>query len=234
VSSAPVVGRTITAAPGGEIQVIVTRDFSQVQPVTVPVRGGPGERTPPPVYVDLQSADLQSFGGAEQDTDADTVTLRGVAEGTYHVHINPTQGYVASAISGSTNLLTTPLRVSSDGRAGPIYVTLRDDFASLSPRVRGAPASTQVEPMLAMAIPLDTPEVRVMPLAVYTTMPQAPSIQVPPGRYLVIGMMPAQFRTVQYRDPDVLRDLMSKGVTVTLGPGEKKEVEVSPLPEEDQ
>ncbi|HKO18654.1 MAG TPA: carboxypeptidase-like regulatory domain-containing protein, partial [Acidobacteriaceae bacterium] len=233
VGSAPLIGSKIAAAPAADIQVNVTREFTntQQQPTIVVQTGGPGH-SPPPVYLDLQPADGTGFNvlATEPDAEGDTVTLHNVPEGTYHVHINASQGYVASAMSGSTNLLTTPLTVGPGGSAAPIYITLRDDFASLSCRLgTGQPpedsASTQ-QPVFVLAIPLDTPEVRSQPVGFYPQPFRLPSSPVAPGHYLLVPMSSNGMQSIEYRDPAILHELMSKGVSVNLAPGAKESVDV--------
>lgn len=234
VASAPLVGTSVTAAPAPDLQIVVTKDFTdQQQQTMMPVQGGGQPRTPPPVYVDLQPVDAAgSYGFGEPEVEGDTVTLRGANEGTFHVHINPARGYVASAMSGSTNLLTSPLTIGSGGSTAPIYVTLRDDFATLSCRIRQTQgAAPEPQMVFAMAVRLDAPETRPVMLPLFSpaistdTMRPTPA-KVAPGRYLVLATRQAGVMGVEYRSPDVLPELMSKGVVVTVGPGENADVEV--------
>lgn len=237
VGSAPVTGAKITAAPAADILVNVTRNFTNTQQPTVELTDGQPGHSNPPVYIDLRSVDdVTLFSSSKQDVQGDTITIHDVPEGTYHVHINAPQGYVASAMSGSTNLLTTPLTVGPGGSTAPIYVTLRDDFASLSCRLgTGQPpddASTQ-QPIFVLAIPLDTPEVRPQPVGFYPQPFRLPSSTVAPGRYLLVAMSSNGMQNIEYRDPAILRDLMSKGISVTLAPGAKESVEVPLMPSGD-
>jgi hypothetical protein len=242
VGSSPLIGRTITAAPAADIQVNVTRNFTstqqQQQQPNIQLNAGGTARPAPPVYIDLQPADGSgSYANSEPDAQGDTITLHNVAEGTYHVHINAPQGYVASAISGSTNLLTTPLTVGAGGSAAPIYIALRDDYASLSCSLQtGQPSNSAaaLEPAVyVIGIPLDTPEARVSPLGFYPQQFRLPTSNLPPGRYLVLAAPPERIQTLEYHNPEVLHQLMSKGVTVTLAPGEKSSVDVPLMPDGD-
>jgi hypothetical protein len=242
VASAPVVGSTITAAPAPDLQIVVTRNFTDPQQQTVmPVQGGPA-RTPPPVYLDLQPVDAgaSSYGFGEPEVEGDTVTLRGVSEGTFHVHINATRGYVASAISGSTNLLTSPLMIGSAGSTAPIYVTLRDDFATLSCRTKQMEDESQeLQPVFVMAVRLDAPETRPVMLPLFSRAMASGSLRpmptkVAPGRYLVLATRQSHVMGLEYRNPEVLPDLMSKGVVVTVGPGENADVEVPVMTDGDE
>jgi hypothetical protein len=240
VGSAPLIGGTITAAPAADIQVNVTRNFTSTQQQPQPNiqfnAGGTG-RPAPPVYIDLQRVDdNNTFSNSEQDIEGDTVTLHNIPEGTYHVHINAPQGYVASAISGATNLLATPLTVGGGGSAAPIYVTLRDDYATLSCRIKTneqPDAIGQQTPVFVVAIPLDTPELRVVSVG-FSSQPLSTSTSVvPPGRYLVVAGPPGRIQTLEYRNPEILHDLMSKGAIVTLAPGAKESVDIPLMPDGD-
>jgi len=243
VASAPVVGTGVTATPAPDLEVVVTKNFTdqQSQQTMVPVVGSAQARTPPPVYVDLQAVDASgSFGFGEPEVEGDTVTLHGASEGTFHVHINPTRGYVASAMSGSTNLLSSPLTIGSGGSTAPIYVTLRDDFATLSYRTKQMEDEPSVvQPVFVMAIRLDAPESRPVVLPIFSpamtggTM-RPPSTKVAPGRYLVLATRQAGVMGLEYRNPEVLPELMSKGAVVTVGPGENADVEVPVITEGDE
>ena len=57
-------------------------------------------------------------------------------------------------------------------------------------------------------------------------------VNLAPGHYLVLAAHDPQFLdNLEYRNPDVLRDLSSKGVTVNLTGGQKADVEVPLMPE---
>ena len=238
VGSAPIVGGTITAAPAADVQVNVTRNFTNTQQPTVEPASGQSGRSNPPAYIDLRSADdIGFYSNSEQDVQGDTITLHNIPEGTYHVHINAPQGYVASAMSGSTNLLTTPLTVGTGGSAPPIYVTLRDDFASISCQLQtGQLPQDNVnsqQPIVVFGIPLDAPEARLAPMGFYPQPFRVPAMNVAPGRYLLLALSPNRIQNLEYRDPTLLHELTSKGVTVTLSPGAKESVEVPFIPDGD-
>jgi hypothetical protein len=60
------------------------------------------------------------------------------------------------------------------------------------------------------------------------------SIQnVPPGRYLVLAFS-NPYQNLEYRNEEVLRQYESKGTIVTLEPGQKAEVKVSVLAEDEE
>jgi hypothetical protein len=88
-----------------------------------------------------------------------------------------------------------------------------------------------------MAIPLDRPETPLIgPLGFAAASPLGEGIasrnnhtlvNLAPGHYLVLAAHDPQFLdNLEYRNPDVLRDLASQGVTVNLTGGQKADVEV--------
>jgi hypothetical protein len=52
-----------------------------------------------------------------------------------------------------------------------------------------------------------------------------------PGHYLILASHDQQaLFNLEYRNPDVLRDLTSQGTTVSLSPGQKDDIEVPLMP----
>ena len=237
VGSSPLVDKRISAVPAADIQVNITREFTHIQPQTIyaPTSGSPDRPRPAPVYIELRRVDDVVSPGVQLDSDGDTVTLRGVAEGTYHVHINTSLGYVASAVSGSTNLLTEPLTVGS-GAPPPFYVTLRDDFAYATFRMATASAASPADSRarVVVSIPLDSPEQRVVQNGMLLPMSPLRGVVLPPGRYLVLATDSVTFQTLEYRNPELLDKLMHKGIVVNLAAGQTSEVEVPVLQTEEQ
>ncbi len=254
VGSAPVHGAPVTPSPTSNIPIYVHREFTNPNPSSssnVQVFSGPAnvqnQRTPA-VYVFLQplasnrgsSANLAPVLPSDPD---DTLKLQNVTEGVYHVNVQSTQGgYVASATCGTTDLLRDPLTVGASGSAFPIVVTLRDDAASVSGTILpGSAASTPTptdggpaNPIIVMGIPLDRPETN--PLAsgvmINPSMPQGSFRigMVPPGRYLFVASSRQIYQELEYRNPDILRDLMTEGTPVTLSAGQKTDIQVPLLP----
>jgi hypothetical protein len=240
VATAPLV-QTITPVPAADIQVNVTRDFTNqqnTQQSAIMISAGPPGARTPPVYMDLQPVDQagSSIGisSGELNGQSDTMTLRNIPEGVYHVRINAPQGYVASASSGGTNLLTTPLTVGSGASNPPINITLRDDTATLAVRPQtGQPETSGAinqQSLFSICIPLDAPETRSVQMSWFGQR-SLQGIPVPPGRYLALVGSLNLLQTVEYRDPDVLKDLMSKGVVVTVSGGQKLQIDVPVLPD---
>jgi hypothetical protein len=158
-----------------------------------------------------------------------------VPEGVYHVQISAPQGYVASATSGGTNLLATPLTVGSGGSNPPINITLRDDMATLTVRPQTGqpetPGPIDQQTLFSICIPLDAPETRSIQTG-WSGLPRTfLKMPVPPGRYLALAGPFGMLQTLEYRDPEVLKDLTSKGVVVTVSGGQKLQIDVPVLPD---
>jgi hypothetical protein len=259
VGSGPVHGAPVTPSPTSDIPIYVHREFTNPNPSNSNSQvfsrqgfsgqgSGQNERMPAvSVFLQPLAPNRGSNGSLAPvlpgDPD-DSLKLQNVTEGVYHVNVQSTQGgYVASATCGTTDLLRDPLTVGASGSASPIVVTLRDDSASLSGTIlQNSAAPTQLptdggpaNPILVMGIPLDRPETNPLVSGVMIN----PSMQqgsfrmgsVPPGRYLFVAYASQQiFQELEYHNPEVLRDLMTKGTPVTLSAGEKTDIQVPLLP----
>ena len=168
-----------------------------------------------------------------------------LSEGLYDLFANADGAYVASAVSGITDLLREPLRVGSGESPQPIQVTFRDDAASLQVTVAdpsfvadlNAATARPVQVYAIYVISLDEP--RRLPVSQFsisaTALTTGASLRnLAPGRYLVLALRQDEMTpwTAEYRNPDVLAQLISKGVVVNLAPSEKESVRVPALAEE--
>ena len=251
VGRGPVHVAPVTAVPAVDIPVNVHRDFTNPQSGSAfrPIRLGAGGNIQqmPPVSLYLESVDTNQGTGAGlapigPDDSEDSLKLQNVTQGVYHVRVQSTMGdYVASASCGTTDLMHDPLTVGAAGSGCPIEVTLRDDPATVTGTLAtGAVPQTPQNPadagiIFVMGIPLDQPESN----PVQSAMPWQGKFQlgaIPPGRYLFIASrrnsFQSMFQDIEYRNPDVLRDLTAKGIVVTLSAGQKAEIQVPLQPEE--
>lgn len=166
---------------------------------------------------------------------------RNLSEGTFRVSADSyVGGYVASFTSGTTDLLREPLRVLPGVPPRPIEITIRDDSASINARLAPSanllPQATNDQPVFILGIPLDRPQAQAINFAVQ--LDNFSMDNLAPGRYLILAshhqmtmsMQPTQ--GIEYRDEDVVRDLMSKGATITLSPGQKTDLEIPLMPED--
>lgn len=192
---------------------------------------------------EFQSRSRQrSNNSADPNTSAIDLT-----EGVYRFLLQPNRGYVASASSGATDLLREPLRVGPAQSPQPIQVSIREDVAALrialtDPAGLDSTSATGLrsEQLAAiLCIPLDQParEPITQFILISSAVNSGTSFgNLAPGRYLVlasrqddqIGFSP------EYRNPDVLPTLLSKGVVVTLSPNDNASITVPLLPAEAQ
>lgn len=169
-----------------------------------------------------------SFANLEGPPGHQSLILRNIDTGKYSVEAMP-QGswYVQSAEYGQTNLLTDDLVLTAGAPALPIEVVLRNDGASLAGTVSardGADASATV-----VALAERTPN--ASPKIAYYSPPRDQSTQdtaaftmdsLAPGDYLVLAFDHAD--RVEYANPEVLQNYLSRATHVTLVAGQQAKV----------
>jgi hypothetical protein len=165
------------------------------------------------------------------------LVVENAREGKYRVWVMPNRGYVASATSGGVDLLHQPLMVGAGGASAPIEITLRDDTATLDGTVSPIPP-TGDEPnpygggVFVFCYPIESEVGRLV--QGFAGADGKFSIQnLPPGRYLVLAFSTPN-QNLEYRNQEVLRQYESKGTIVTLEPGQKAEVKLSVLTEDEE
>ncbi|HEX9202208.1 MAG TPA: hypothetical protein VF865_21800, partial [Acidobacteriaceae bacterium] len=237
VAGAPLHAAAINPTGTADIPIIVRRELTGRTNVQPGFQG-------PSVSVNLQPADLSKGfmnnftgnGPSKPGDGDDALKLQNVVEGLYRVAVFPRLGYAASVTYGTTDLLREPLSIGASGPSGPIEVTLRDDYATLSGRLLPSTAPQTQSPddsdiVFVQCIPLDRPESQSLGNAAIWqgqfTMPN-----LPPGRYLVLASHEQLQNGIEYRNPDVVRDLLSKGTVVTLSANQKTDIQVPLMPEE--
>jgi hypothetical protein len=166
---------------------------------------------------------------------------RNLSEGLFRVTADTMSfGYVSSITSGSTDLLREPLRILPGVAPRPIEITIRDDSASIDARLAPAanllPQATSDQPVSILCIPLDHPQAQAHGVA--TPQDEFAIKGLAPGRYLILAshqdlsMNTERTPSIEYRNPDVLRDLIPKGAVVTLSSGQQASVQVPLMPED--
>jgi len=164
------------------------------------------------------------------------LVVENAREGKYRVWVMPNRGYVASATSGGVDLLHKPLVVGAGGASAPIEITLRDDTATLDGTVSPIPP-TGGEPnpyggVSVFCFPIESGVGRLV--QGFAGVDGTFSMQnLPPGRYLVLAF-PTPYQNLEYRNEEVLRQYESKGTIVTLEAGQRAEVKVSVLTEDEE
>jgi hypothetical protein len=252
VAGKPVKAPPITLVPAGQISVVVRQEYTATQPTTdsnPPQTNylnteiafqAPSRRS---LEISLQSLHPGSPGANLKNTPNkgdDDLVLDNVQQGTYHVVARAYRGYVASITSNGTDLIRQPLVVGSGGTSAPIEVTIRDDSATLTGSVSFPDPNTQLTPdsfFTITCIPLDAGSGAPLPQGgayrgKFTVQ------NLPPGRYLVLAFTNSMTKnnpmmSIEYQNEDVMRNYQSKGTVVTLSPGQKADIQVPLIPEEE-
>jgi hypothetical protein len=245
VAGGPVRGAPISLMSSGVIPVVVREEYTTDSSTGTPEGPGQvfsriGSGRPRSLELMLQpdgtkgpAAGLRNSTGKGNED----LVVENVREGKYRVWVMPNRGYAASATSGGVDLLHKPLVVGAGGASAPIEITLRDDTATLEGTVSPVPP-TGGEPnpygggVFVFCFPIESEVGR--PVQGFAGVDGKFSMQnVPPGRYLVLA-----FRTpnqnLEYRNEEVLRQYESKGTIVTLEAGQKAEVKVPVLTEDEE
>jgi carboxypeptidase family protein len=138
--------------------------------------------------------------------------------GTYNLGISSYgPGYVRTATSGGTDLLTEPLVVPSTGNVSPIEVVLGSDGATITGVVRGAEG-----PGVIVAVPDDENRQPTLSGFGFGSVRQFRLPALAPGDYTIYATRPSQ--DADYSDRDTLKPFRSKAVHVTLAPNQTTEV----------
>jgi len=245
IAGGPVQGAPISLVSSGLIPVVVREEYTTDS--ASGTREGPGQvfsrvgsGRPRSLELMLQPDGTRGPAiGLRNPTGKgnEDLVIENAREGKYRVWVMPNRGYVASATSGGVDLLHKPLVVGAGGASAPIEITLRDDTATLDGTVSPMPPTGR-EPdpygggVFVFCFPIESEVGR--PVQGFPGVDGKFSMQnLPPGRYLVLA-----FRTpnqnLEYRNEEVLRQYESKGAFVTLGAGQKAEVKVPLLTEDEE
>jgi hypothetical protein len=156
----------------------------------------------------------------EGEGDDKRMVVKRVEPGSYSVDIRPNPGwYVESALYGSVDVLTEDLTVPEGGTTEAIEVTLRNDGARVSGNVRGRGATAASG--MVLLVPSRAPRL----VKVTRIVNGAFNIgDLAAGLYRAIAIDQAE--DLEYRNPDALRDYLTKAQDVTLGPKQESRVDL--------
>jgi Carboxypeptidase regulatory-like domain len=186
----------------------------------------------PPLGVRLmatQPGSSDSYATLEGPAGAQTLIFRNVEPGMYSVELMP-QGsfYVQSAEYGQGNLLTDDLTVTAGAPALTMDVVLRDDVASLGVTVKPSsgldvPATIVVVPARGSNMPPRTTQ--YSPSRDPTGgRSEAEISSLAPGEYFVLAF--DHIDSVEYSNPDVLKDYLPQAAHATLSANQNNRVTV--------
>jgi hypothetical protein len=225
VRDTPVRGQPLTVLPTHPIPVTIRKEFTNPEnesPQVTMIENG--------VQVEIsRDINIMLFSTTDNDalgvnlrrergnTDDSAWVLENVLPGKYWVLTYANQGYVASITAGGTDLSREPLVVGPGGTSAPINIMLRNDTATLSVRLKDAPAMTaDASPRaffyllpqfdLTSVVPESGPLVQTSQIS-----------NLQPGTYRVIAL--DQAFDLEYRNPKALEPFAGKGQTITLEPG---------------
>jgi len=163
--------------------------------------------------------------------------LENVLPGRYWLRLNTGHGYVASARMGDVDLLRQPLVVTT-GPSTPIEVELRDDNAEIDGTVSGigssptdAGFSSSVPRAWIYCVPEPDSPGQFQELAV-SEGGQFTYAMMAPGAYRVLAFASAQ-NHLPYRDAEAMKAYENRGALVNLSAGEKLNVQVPLITEND-
>jgi hypothetical protein len=248
IKGARVEGPSLTLALSAVIPVLVKEEFTaadQTGRMLWNIEGRNFQVTGPRRYlhVGLEGADEVNDGpqgGSLKSPTGpdDPLALEVRGTGRYWVRVSSSRGYAASVRSGERDLLREPLTVGVGG-AGPIEITMRDDWAQVSGRVEGMAATNSGLKSAAgdqiAARPVGAPstvQVYFVPLpessGQFTQMWVAPdgsfnNANVAPGAYRLLAFDREQPR-LEYRNPEAMRAYEGKGPVVRVSGGQKEQV----------
>jgi hypothetical protein len=239
VASAPVAAQPVTLQSGPTIPILVRKEFTaQTQstgPPVISVRMG--QLNGPSLNLTLQPIGVNGTAANSQarpNSGDEGLALKGVAEGSYRAVIFPNRGYVASMTSNGVDLLHQLLVVRPGTTDAPIEVTLRDDAATLTGSIA---AQTPLQPATQQwvyFIRTDLPFAQFLAeTGAFVVNGRFTAGNLAPGEYLVLAST-SQPLAAEYRNPEVLRDLKTKGTLVTLAPGQKADIQVPLLASPDE
>jgi hypothetical protein len=221
--------RTEPAAfhPTFELPIFVRRDYTSNAP-----RPDPRSPSLTVVIQALQQSSINPMVPMNGAGD-DGLRIENLSEGLFRIFALPQLGYVASATSGTTDLLREPLQILPGVIPRPIEIVLRDDSASLTAHLASDPTQPQnlgEQPVvIILCIPLDRPQVQ--PLVFAAQQNQIHMASLPPGRYLILASHSQSVQNIEYSNEEVVRALIPKGATVTLSANQKADIEVPLMPD---
>lgn len=164
-----------------------------------------------------------------------TLVIDGVEPGRYWVRVNTLHGYVASATSGSVDLLNEPLTISS-GSHTQIDVTMRDDLAKVEVTIAGLHNSSLGSSETPSSRPVAlTPSAYIYWIPLPDSSGQFNqsvasseghvSMELAPGTYRVFAFDHPQ-NSLPYRDAEAMRAYETQGQVVHLTAGQTQHVEL--------
>ena len=220
----------LVLAPVSEVPVSVRMDAVANRPLPPAIASRiPNE--PPPVSVRLVDSSPNArewYATFDNTPNPRSLVFRNLEPGRYSALLNAQGGwYVASAEYGQSNVLTDDLVIVPGASPSTLNIVLRNDSSSLSGTVR-VPEGTST-PATIIAVRDGAPH--VSPHLTYYYPPRDKSAAAAPG-FVLDGLAPGDYlvfafdhaETLEYANPDVMRDYTSQATRITLAPGQRGRV----------
>jgi len=188
------------------------------------------------VHVNLSPADggmMYSGWRGQQETNQDgSFVLRNITPGRYYVGVNNPQGtYTKSIRFGQQEVLGKELDLSGSA-SGDVEITLRYGAPEVDGTVKAADSDSSgaavTSGMVALAPDQLNADGSGLRFANIDTTGSFTAKQVPPGHYRAFAF--EQVDTNLLQNPDLLKELASKGVDVDLKENDKKQIQLAVIP----
>ncbi len=229
--NASLAGVTIALGPAASFPIAITETHVRAQEPTVPVANQS------PVMQNLRLVSVDSANNeiaATLEPKGKSLSFRDVFPGTYRLYAYPDgQRYLESATLAGRDILHEPFTVRS-GETGVIEVKTSDDGATVTGLVNGiVPPATAAAGGVISAGYRSQPTVLLFSEAGESEQPQRAGAEQ--GNFQFPGIAPGSYKVyafdhpdeVEYRNPAVMERYAGDAVSVTLGAGEQKNVNLN-------
>ncbi len=218
---------SLPLSPGVTVKAFVHSLETQLQPVTDRDDAAFDRSEPPGCQLSLRGSSRNSDGTYPftQDSEGE-LKAENVLPGAYHLGLSCFAGYVLSALSGATDLLSHPTLIISPGVApAPIDITVKDGGGA-------------IEGKLIVDTVLPQPGVLLIPSSSATTGPVMASVykspaglefrfqNLSPGDYTLYAF--SQRDEVEYRNPLFIQSLRG-GTNVHVNENDDKELSIASI-----
>jgi hypothetical protein len=239
VRGRPLQGATLNVVPLAPIPVNVHEEFQSNQ-------NGPRNEFHSSSDFQVRLTPLEELASSPdhfaqplQGSEDHALIFKDVPPGRYRIHVISAGGYASSIDYGGVDLLKQPLVVGLGGAGPPIEITLRNDGAEINGTVQQS-ANTESDttqqngstaPRYVYLLSLET-----LPGQTWASTTWNGSSfhfeQIPPGDYLLLAFEAEQV-DLHPNNADKLEALESKGQIIHLEVGQKANVSLKLIPEND-
>ena len=170
-------------------------------------------------------------GGQETNQDG-SFTLGGISPGKYYVNVNNPQGtYAKSVRLGQQEVLGKELDLSGSA-SGDLEITLRYGAPEVDGTVKAADSDSSGAAVTSGTVVLAPDQLNADGSGVHfaniDTTGSFTAKQIPPGHYRAYAFEQVDYNLLQ--NPDLLKELASKGTDVDLKENDKKQIQLVIIP----